>query len=77
MDYCSEKDDFYEIKIINKHNGLGRKVQLSRKSEYSQTGNWAYYFSEDGTKLHSCLTADYMKDMNSFLSGLATILQYG
>jgi hypothetical protein len=77
VDYCAERNDYYEIKLINKNNGNDRKFQLSRKSEYSQTGKWAYYFSENGNKLPSAITTDYMKDMNSFLSGLGTILQYG
>jgi hypothetical protein len=77
VDFCAERDDYYEIKIINKHNGNDRKFQLSRNSEYSSAGKWAYYFSENGKKLHSAITADYMKDINSFLSGLGTILQYG
>ena len=77
VDYCTERDDYYEVKLINEVNGNERKFQLSRKSEYSQAGKWAYYFSENGKKLHSAITADYMKDKSNFLSGLGTILQFG
>jgi hypothetical protein len=77
VEFCGERDDYYEISLINKQNGNTRKFELSRKSEYSQAGKWAYYFSENGKKLHSAITADYMKNIDNFLSGLGTILQYG
>jgi len=77
VDYFSENEDSYEVMLTNTISGNTRKFELSRKSEYSQAGRWAYYFSENGKKLHSAITADYMKNMDNFLSGLGTILQFG
>ena len=77
VDYFSEQEHYYEVLLTNTISGNTRKFELSRKSEYSQAGKWAYYFSENGKKLHSAITADYMKNMDNFLSGLGTILQFG
>ena len=77
VDYFIDKDDYYEVKLINEVSGNERKFQLSREKKYSQAGKWAYYFSENGKPLHSAITADYMKNIDNFLSGLGTILQFG
>jgi len=74
VEFCGERDDCYEISLINKQNGNGRLFELSRKSEYLQAGMWVYFFSENGKKTHSVITSDYMKDINSFLSTLGTLL---
>jgi len=77
VEFFAERSEYYEVKLINKHSGKERKFQLSREKKYSQAGKWAYYFSENGKQLHSAITADYMKSMDNFLSGLGTILQFG
>jgi hypothetical protein len=30
VDYCTERDDYYEVKLINEVNGNERKFQLDR-----------------------------------------------
>jgi len=77
VDYFIDKDDYYEVKLINEVNGKERKFQLGREKKYSPTGKWAYYFSENGKPLNSGITMDYMRDKSNFLKGLGTILQFG
>ncbi len=77
VDYFSERDDYYEVKLINEVSGNERKFQLGREKKFSSAGNWAYYFSENGKPLHSGITIDYMKDKSNFLKGLGTLLQFG
>ena len=77
VDYFIDKDDYYEVKLINQLSGKERKFQLGKEKKYSQAGKWAYYFSENGKPLHSAITADYIKDKSNFLKGLGTLLQFG
>ncbi len=76
VDYCSEGNDYYEVKLINEVSGNERKFRLGREKKFSSAGKWAYYFSENGKQLHSSVTADYIRDKSNFLSGLGTLLQF-
>lgn len=75
IEYASELDDYYEIKLIHP-NRFSVKMRLARNIEELCNGDGeAYYFSyPSGTKTHVCVTADYIEDINNMLTELENFI---
>jgi hypothetical protein len=75
VEYSDESNEKYEFKLTNKATLKSRKFYLNRKKQYSQSGKWVYFFSENGKNLNTAITPDYIGNINNFLSALGTLLQ--